>query len=139
MSHDRKIAVIGLDFVGLPMAAAFARAGSPVIGFDIDAERVRELQAGRGRTREVDASDPKRATLDLTSDKAALERTDFFINTVPTPIDAANRPDLGAMLEASRSSRRPRNCRRRKMTQFLPKLSLVRSVGIAVACKALTP
>ena len=71
MSHDRKIAVIGLDCVELPMAAACA--GSPVNGFDIDAERVRELQAGRGRTREVDASDLKLATLDLTSDKAALE------------------------------------------------------------------
>jgi UDP-glucose/GDP-mannose dehydrogenase family, NAD binding domain len=46
MSYDRKIAVIGLDCVGLPMAAAFARAGSPVIGFDIDAERVRERRAG---------------------------------------------------------------------------------------------
>ena len=136
MSHDRMIIVIGLDCVEWPMAAAFARAGSPVIGFDIDAERVRELQAGRGRTRELDASDLKRATLDLTSDKAALKGT---INTVPTPIDAANRPDLGAMFEASRSSRHPRNCRRGKMTQFLPKLSLVRSVGIAVACIALTP
>jgi UDP-N-acetyl-D-galactosamine dehydrogenase len=136
MSHDRKIAVIGLDCVELPMAAAFARAGSPVNGFDIDAERVRELQAGRGRAREFDASDLKRATLDLTSDKAALEGTNFFINTVPTP---ANRPDLGAMFEASRSSRHPRNFRRGKMTRFLQKLSLVRSVGIAVACIALTP
>jgi UDP-N-acetyl-D-galactosamine dehydrogenase len=99
MSHDRKIAVIGLDCVELPMAAAFVRAASPVNGFDIDAERVRELLAGRVRTREVDASDVKRPTLDLTSDKAALEGADFFINTVPTPIDAANRPDLGAMFE----------------------------------------
>lgn len=99
MSHDRKIAVIGLDCVELPMAAAFARAASPVNGFDIDAERVRELLAGRVRTREVDASGVKRPTLDLTSDKAALEGADFFINTVPTPIDAANRPDLGAMFE----------------------------------------
>jgi len=136
MLHDRKIAVIGLGCVGLPVAAAFARAGSPVIGFDIDAERVRELQAGRGRTWEVDASDLKRATLDLTSGKAALKGT---INTVPTPIDAANRPDLGAMFEAARSSRHPRNCGRGKMTQFLQKLSLVRSVGMAVACVALTP
>jgi len=97
MSHDRKLAVIGLDCVELPMAAAFARAGSPVIGFDIDAERVRELLAGWVRMREVDASDLKRVTQDLTSDKAALEGADFFINTVPTPIDAANRPDLDAM------------------------------------------
>jgi UDP-N-acetyl-D-galactosamine dehydrogenase len=102
MSHGRKIAVIGLGYVGLPVAAAFARAGSEVIGFDIDATRVRELRAGQDRTREVETADLKRATLDLTSDKAALKGGDFFIVTVPTPIDAANRPDLSAMLEASR-------------------------------------
>jgi UDP-N-acetyl-D-galactosamine dehydrogenase len=102
MSHGRKIAVIGLGYVGLPVAAAFARAGSPVIGFDIDAERVRELQAGHDRTREVDAVDLKCATLELTCDRAGLRFADFFIVTVPTPIDAANRPDLSAMLEASR-------------------------------------
>jgi UDP-N-acetyl-D-glucosamine/UDP-N-acetyl-D-galactosamine dehydrogenase len=102
MSHGRKIAVIGLGYVGLPVAAAFARAGNPVIGFDIDAGRVMELQAGEDRTREVETSDLKRATLDLTSDADALKGADFFILTVPTPIDAANRPDLSAMLEASR-------------------------------------
>ena len=102
MSHGRKIAVIGLGYVGLPVAAAFARAGSRVIGFDIDADRVRELRAGQDRTREVEAADLRRETLELTSDKAALEVADFFIVTVPTPIDAANRPDLSAMLEASR-------------------------------------
>ena len=47
MSHSRKIAVIGLGYVGLPVAAAFARRGSPVIGFDIDPERVEELRAGK--------------------------------------------------------------------------------------------
>ena len=83
-------------------AAAFARAGSPVTGFDIDVERVRELQAGHDRTREVDAVDLKCATLELTCDRAGLRFADFFIVTVPTPIDAANRPDLSAMFEASR-------------------------------------
>jgi UDP-N-acetyl-D-galactosamine dehydrogenase len=92
-----------LGYVGLPVAAAFARAGSQVIGFDIDAGRVRELQAGQDRTREVEASDLKRPTLNLTSDQAALKAADFFIVTVPTPIDAANRPDLGAMFAASRT------------------------------------
>ncbi|WP_407180064.1 nucleotide sugar dehydrogenase [Bradyrhizobium sp. STM 3562] len=102
MSHARKIAVIGLGYVGLPVAAAFARAGIPVIGFDIDAERVGQLQAGHDRTHEVDAVDLNRATLDLTCDKAALQLADFFIVTVPTPIDAAKRPDLTAMFQASR-------------------------------------
>jgi UDP-N-acetyl-D-galactosamine dehydrogenase len=103
MSHGRKIAVIGLGYVGLPVAAAFARAGSPVIGFDIDAERVTEIQAGQDRTRELEASDLQRATLDLTCDKAGLRLADFFIVTVPTPIDAVYRPDLSAMFEASRT------------------------------------
>ncbi|WP_407179632.1 nucleotide sugar dehydrogenase [Bradyrhizobium sp. STM 3562] len=102
MSHGRKIAVIGLGYVGLPVAAAFARGGSPVVGFDIDASRVRELQAGQDRTLEVDPSDLKLACLSFTADADTLRSADFFIITVPTPIDDANRPDLTAMLEASR-------------------------------------
>jgi hypothetical protein len=102
MLHGRKIAVIGLGYVGLPVAAAFARAGSPVIGFDIDAGRVRKLQAGQDRTGEVDASGLRLPALNFTSDRAGLGPADFFIVTVPTPIDNANRPDLSAMFEASR-------------------------------------
>src|SRR6266487_704493 len=102
MSHRRKIAVIGLGYVGLPVAAAFARAGSPVVGFDIDQTRILELKAGRDRTREVETSDLKLASLSFTSETAAVKASDFFIVTVPTPIDGARRPDLGAMFEASR-------------------------------------
>jgi len=103
MSHGRKIAVIGLGYVGLPVAAAFARGGCAVTGFDIDAGRVAELRAGRDRTCEVDAPDLKRPELSFTSDAAQLGEADFFIVTVPTPIDAARRPDLSAMLAATRS------------------------------------
>src|SRR6267142_1642476 len=102
MSHRRKIAVIGLGYVGLPVAASFARAGSPVVGFDIDQTRILELKAGQDRTREVEASDLKLASLSFTSETAAVKASDFFIVTVPTPIDGARRPDLGAMFEASR-------------------------------------
>jgi UDP-N-acetyl-D-galactosamine dehydrogenase len=103
MSHGRKIAVIGLGYVGLPVAAAFARGGCPVTGFDIDSARVAELRAGEDRTREVDAADLGRPRLTFTSDPAALRDADFYIVTVPTPIDAARRPDLSAMLAASRT------------------------------------
>ena len=103
MSHGRKIAVIGLGYVGLPVAAAFARGGAFVTGFDIDSIRIAELRAGDDRTREVDGTDLKRSGLTFTSDGAALREADFFIVTVPTPIDAARRPDLTAMLAASRS------------------------------------
>jgi UDP-N-acetyl-D-mannosaminuronate dehydrogenase len=67
-------------------AAAFARAGSPVTGFDIDVERVRELQAGRDRICEVDAADLNRATLNLTCDKAGLRRADFLIRIRTIPL-----------------------------------------------------
>jgi UDP-N-acetyl-D-galactosamine dehydrogenase len=102
MSHRRKIAVIGLGYVGLPVAAAFARAGNPVVGFDIDQARILELKAGQDRTREVETSDLKLASLTFSSEPTAFRTSDFFIVTVPTPIDGARRPDLGAMFEASR-------------------------------------
>lgn len=101
MAHSRKIAVIGLGYVGLPVAVSFARAGAPVLGFDIDARRVAELRDGHDRTREVVAEDLKLPALRLETDPAALAQSDFFIITVPTPIDSANRPDLRALVEAS--------------------------------------
>ena len=102
MSHRRKIAVIGLGYVGLPVAVAFAREGFAVTGFDIDASRVRELESGQDRTREVEASDLKHPSLRFTRDADGLRASDFFIVTVPTPIDEARQPDLRAMFEASR-------------------------------------
>ena len=103
MAHTRKIAVIGLGYVGLPVAAAFARSGSPVIGFDIDHGRVAELRAGKDRTREVEPEDLTNSNLRVTSDAQELAGADFYIVTVPTPIDEANRPNLGPMLAASRT------------------------------------
>ena len=103
MNHNRKIAVIGLGYVGLPVAVAFARAEIPVIGFDIDLGRVTELRSAHDRTREVESDELRFSNLTYQHDAAALKQADFFIVTVPTPIDAANRPDLGAMLAASRS------------------------------------
>jgi UDP-N-acetyl-D-galactosamine dehydrogenase len=101
MAHQRKIAVIGLGYVGLPVAVAFARAGVPVIGFDIDRKRIDELRAGCDRTREVDPADLKHATLSYECSPGRLAEADFYIVTVPTPIDSARRPDLGAILAAS--------------------------------------
>lgn len=101
MAHGRKIAVIGLGYVGLPVAVAFARSGVPVIGFDIDRKRIDELLSGHDRTREVAGADLKLPALRYESDPARLAAADFYIVTVPTPIDSARRPDLGAMLAAS--------------------------------------
>jgi UDP-N-acetyl-D-glucosamine/UDP-N-acetyl-D-galactosamine dehydrogenase len=103
VSHGRRIAVIGLGYVGLPVAISFARSGDSVIAFDIDAKRVNELRAGLDRTREVEPAELKLATLTYTNDPAALAVADFFIVTVPTPIDATRRPDLGAVFAASKT------------------------------------
>jgi len=103
MSHGRKIAVIGLGYVGLPVAAAFARGGNPVIGLDIDATRVEELQSGLDRTREVEPTDLELSSQRFASNVAALPGSGFFIVTVRTPIDEARRPDLGGMPDASRA------------------------------------
>ena len=102
ISVKRKIAVIGLGYVGLPVAVAFAREGFAVAGFDIDASRVRELRDGYDRTREVEAAELAHASLKFTDEANDLRASDFFIVTVPTPIDEARRPDLHAMFEASR-------------------------------------
>jgi len=99
--HGRKLAVIGLGYVGLPVAVAFGRQGSRVIGFDIDSARISELKAGRDRTREVEPGDLAVSKVVFTSDAGELSAADFFIVTVPTPIDQARRPDLTALLRAS--------------------------------------
>ena len=101
MEHGRKIAVIGLGYVGLPVAVAFARSGVPVIGFDIDRHRIEELQAGRDRTREIEPCDLSHPSLAYATDPERLAAADFFIVTVPTPIDNARRPDLSALHAAS--------------------------------------
>ncbi|MGX1308024.1 UDP-N-acetyl-D-galactosamine dehydrogenase [Amorphus suaedae] len=99
--HGRKIAVIGLGYVGLPVAVALAKSGAPVVGFDISARRVEELRSGHDHTREVDERDLVEAGISFSSDPDALKGSDFFIVTVPTPIDAARRPDMGAVMAAS--------------------------------------
>jgi UDP-N-acetyl-D-galactosamine dehydrogenase len=102
MTHGRKIAVIGLGYVGLPVAVAFARSGGPVVGYDVDTRRIAELRDGFDRTREVNAAELKNSQISLTSDVAELDASDFYIITVPTPIDEARQPNLDAMLAASR-------------------------------------
>src|SRR5215510_1341273 len=100
-SHNRKIAVIGLGYVGLPVAVAFARSGAPVVGFDIDRKRVEELRLGHDNTLEVAPADLKQERLRFDHEPARLAEADFYIVTVPTPLDGARRPDLSAVLSAS--------------------------------------
>lgn len=97
------IALIGLGYVGLPLAVEFGKTRR-VVGFDIDAGRVDELKRGIDRTLEVEPEELADAKhLSFTSDAEDLRTCRFFIVTVPTPIDTANRPDLSPLIKASTS------------------------------------
>lgn len=103
MDHGRQLSVIGLGYVGLPVAVAFARAGNTVVSFDIDVSRIAELEKGHDRTNEIRADDLAGLNLGLTSDAAKLAAADFHIVSVPTPINTSNRPDLAPLVAASRT------------------------------------
>jgi UDP-N-acetyl-D-glucosamine/UDP-N-acetyl-D-galactosamine dehydrogenase len=94
-----KVAVIGLGYVGLPLAVALARKHD-VVGYDISSERVLALREGSDWTSEVASSELRTTALTITDDPAQLRGCGIFIVTVPTPIDEANRPDFQAMLRA---------------------------------------
>jgi UDP-N-acetyl-D-galactosamine dehydrogenase len=94
------IAIVGLGYVGLPLAVAFAE-HFDVIGFDINAERIAQLESGVDRTLEVDNARLQSASMELTSDPAALGRAGIIIVAVPTPIDKNRRPDLTPVTGAS--------------------------------------
>lgn len=98
-----RIAVIGLGYVGLPVALAFARKFEHVIGFDIDPSRVDELRTGNDRTREATAEELAASSLVYTTDLELLRETTFFVVTVPTPIDDNRFPDLGPVRRATES------------------------------------
>ncbi len=101
--EQEKIAVIGLGYVGLPVALSFGRKLATV-GFDIRPRRVEELKSGHDETMEVTKEQLCSATkLEMTADPARLADCTFYIVAVPTPIDSNNRPDLGPMISASRT------------------------------------
>jgi UDP-N-acetyl-D-glucosamine/UDP-N-acetyl-D-galactosamine dehydrogenase len=96
-----RIAVVGLGYVGLPIALAFARKFDETIGFDSNAARIESLKRGVDATREVEAQSLSTTRLELTSDPRPLAQASFFVVAVPTPIDSSHSPDLTAVLGAS--------------------------------------
>ncbi len=96
----RKISVIGLGYVGLPVAVAFGKK-SRTIGFDVNPERIRELREGHDRTGEVSSEELAETDLLFTDSIDELRKADFHIVAVPTPVDDAKRPDLSILLKAS--------------------------------------
>jgi UDP-N-acetyl-D-galactosamine dehydrogenase len=101
MGAKVRIVVIGLGYVGLPLAVALARRFE-TIGYDIDAQRLAELREGRDRTREVDERQLRDTKLRLTDQTADCAGADVYVVTVPTPVDESHRPDLSAVMAATR-------------------------------------
>jgi len=97
-----RVAVVGLGYVGLPLAVALANRFD-TIGLDIDARRIAELQAGHDRTREIEPARLAASSLTTIAKPGQCPPCDFYIVTVPTPIDAENRPDLAMVEAASRT------------------------------------
>ena len=102
LSKDSKIAVIGLGYVGLPIALAFASKVS-VIGFDINQQRVDMMKNGIDPSQELDTAAFEGCDIKFTTSIDELREANFFIVAVPTPIDDHNLPDLKPLLGASRS------------------------------------
>ena len=97
---NEKVAIVGLGYVGLPVAVAIARKFSGAIGFDISARRVKALQEGHDATGEIDTETLKSSKLHVTDRADEMNGASFFIVTVPTPIDGQNRPDLSPLCKA---------------------------------------
>ena len=98
---DAKVAIVGLGYVGLPLAVEFGKK-RPVVGFDINGDRIAELAEGRDSTLEVETAELRAATcLAFTCDAADLSECQVYIVTVPTPIDKHKRPDLTPLIRAS--------------------------------------
>ena len=101
MNHQKKIAIIGLGYVGLPLAVEFGKY-RPVLGFDINQQRIAELKSGQDHTLECSPEQLLAANhLSYSSQHADLLDCQIFIVTVPTPVDQANRPDMTPLIKAS--------------------------------------
>jgi len=99
---DERIVVLGLGYVGLPLAVALARKFE-VTGFDVEPQRIEELRSAHDRTRELSEDQLRSSTTRLTSNAADCGGADLYIVAVPTPVDSHNRPDLSALLAATRT------------------------------------
>ncbi|RQW79330.1 MAG: Vi polysaccharide biosynthesis UDP-N-acetylglucosamine C-6 dehydrogenase TviB, partial [Methylococcus sp.] len=99
--QNTRIGIIGLGYVGLPLAVEFGK-HFPTVGYDLKIDRVQQLRAGHDSTRETTAEELQAAShLTLATDPADLADCNVYIVTVPTPIDASKRPDLSPLIGAS--------------------------------------
>jgi len=102
--NKNKICVIGLGYVGLPLAVAFAEKFK-VVGFDVNASRIKELVSGYDRTLEIEDNllNSVKSNISYATDIQDTKDCNIYIVTVPTPIDNANRPDLRPLVESSKT------------------------------------
>src|SRR5687767_14390910 len=98
---SERIAVVGLGYVGLPVALAFAKKFPGSIGFDINEKKVASRNAGVGTTGEVHGEVLKASSLNMTANPEDLKKATFFVVAVPTPVDHNNTPDLTPVVKAS--------------------------------------
>lgn len=97
------ICIVGLGYVGLPLAHLFAKKGYRVLGYDISADRIRTLKQGEDWTHELSPAQLKEAAMELSADPAVIARADIVILAIPTPVDERNNPDLEPVKSASRT------------------------------------
>ena len=97
------ISVIGLGYVGLPVAVAFAKSNYDVIGFDLNKKRLNELNLKNDKTGEVSRLDLKNTQITFTNKTDILKKANFHIITVPTPIDDFNKPDLSHIIKVCKT------------------------------------
>ncbi len=100
-NRNKKLAVVGLGYVGMPIAIAFAREGVDVIGYDLNEEKINLYKAGTDPTQEVGDDVIKNTSMLFTSDETDLKKASFFIVAVPTPVNSDHTPDLTPVIGAS--------------------------------------
>ena len=98
---EESLSVIGLGYVGMPIAVAFAKKGFRVIGYDLNKEKINLYKSGKDPTKEVGDDAIKTTTVEFTSDESKLLNAKFHIVAVPTPVNADHTPDLTPVISAS--------------------------------------
>lgn len=101
--HKPPLCIVGLGYVGLPLACAFARKGYAVFGYDINRQRIEDLRGGNDRTRELSTEQLRSVRITYSSDPAIIARARIIIVAMPTPVDAENKPDLSMLEHATQT------------------------------------
>lgn len=102
INHEEKLALVGLGYVGMPIAIAFSKKGLDVIGFDLNEKKINLYKAGIDPTKEVGDETVKKSTVEFTADEHKLQEAKFIIIAVPTPVNLDHTPDLTPVIEASK-------------------------------------